>query len=237
MFKNHPSFRPPENGNQKCWRYLDFTKFIDLIDSSQLFFTRIDKLEDPYEGTYTKRAYEQKNKAGLDHPNFYKLLITKTLVNCWHMNEHESAAMWKLYLKSDEGIAIQTTYDRIVASLDLEKELNTFVGKVNYLDYEKDSFDWGNTYNAFLHKRRSFEHERELRIIIDLSNGNPGIKTGDLKIEHGHRIGIKLTELIESVYISPTAPKWIFKLIKSILTRYQLDFPVYQSKLIGNILI
>ena len=25
-------------------------------------------------------------------------------VNCWHLNEHESAAMWKVYLKSNEEL-------------------------------------------------------------------------------------------------------------------------------------
>ena len=36
-----------------------------------------------------------------------------TAVNCWHINEHESAAMWDLYLKSNEGIAIQSTYQKL----------------------------------------------------------------------------------------------------------------------------
>ena len=38
-------------------------------------------------------------------------------INCWHMNDFESEAMWKLYLKSNEGIAIQSTYQRLIDSL------------------------------------------------------------------------------------------------------------------------
>jgi len=34
-------------------------------------------------------------------------------VNPWHKNEFESAAMWKLYLKSEEGVAIRTTVERL----------------------------------------------------------------------------------------------------------------------------
>jgi hypothetical protein len=34
------------------------------------------------------------------------------------LGEQESAAMWKLYLKSDEGVAIRSTVDRFVHSFD-----------------------------------------------------------------------------------------------------------------------
>ena len=35
---------------QKVWRYLDFTKFLSLLDKNALFFSRIDRLTDKYEG-------------------------------------------------------------------------------------------------------------------------------------------------------------------------------------------
>ena len=237
MFKEHPSFKSPKNWDQKCWRYLDFIKFIDLIDSSQLYFTRIDKLEDQFEGTFTKKTYKKKNNAGLNYPNFYKQLRADTLVNCWHMNDYESAAMWKLYLKSDEGIAIQSTYKRIIKGLKPEKRFNTYVGVVKYLDYETDEFNFGNAFNASLCKRKSFEHEREIRMMVDLSIENPKFESSKLQVDHGYKININLTDLIECVYISPTAPQWIIKLIKAILTKYNLNLPVQQSQLIGNALI
>jgi hypothetical protein len=30
-------------------------------------------------------------------------------VNCWHVNEHESEAMWQLYTAAGQGIAIEST--------------------------------------------------------------------------------------------------------------------------------
>jgi len=44
-------------------------------------------------------------------------------INCWHMNDHESAAMWKLYLKSDEGIAIQSTYRKLKDAITDDDEI------------------------------------------------------------------------------------------------------------------
>ena len=54
MYKEHPVFEKPENENTKIWRYLDFTKFVSLLDKSALFFTRADRLNDPFEGSYSK---------------------------------------------------------------------------------------------------------------------------------------------------------------------------------------
>lgn len=59
------------------------------------------------------------------------------------MNDYESAAMWKLFLKTNEGVAIQTTYGRLFDSLDkLPKPV--YVSTVKYIDYENDIIDWGH---------------------------------------------------------------------------------------------
>ena len=50
MYKEHPTFIQPENEGIKVWRYMDFTKFVLLIDSRRLYFTRADKFDDPFEG-------------------------------------------------------------------------------------------------------------------------------------------------------------------------------------------
>ena len=48
-------------------------------------------------------------------------------INCWHMNDHESAAMWKLYLKSNEGIAVQSTYETLRDSIIDEEKVRKVV--------------------------------------------------------------------------------------------------------------
>jgi len=54
MYETHPTFLQPESENIKVWRYLDFTKFLSLIDSSCLYFTRVDRFDDPFEGSRPK---------------------------------------------------------------------------------------------------------------------------------------------------------------------------------------
>ena len=54
MYEEHPIFIQPENEDIKVWRYMDFTKLVSLIDSLRLYFTRADKFEDPFEGSFPK---------------------------------------------------------------------------------------------------------------------------------------------------------------------------------------
>jgi hypothetical protein len=75
-------------------------------------------LQDNYEGTLPVFASLVKASASNLSSNgnnscsnyvddFLKLLRATTLVNTWHINDVESAAMWHLYSKNNAGIAIQ----------------------------------------------------------------------------------------------------------------------------------
>lgn len=43
-------FHDPPPSEAILWRYMDFTKFVSLLEKSALFFARADKLDDPFEG-------------------------------------------------------------------------------------------------------------------------------------------------------------------------------------------
>jgi len=57
MYEKHPVFTPPPDENIKIWRYMDFTKFLSFIDKETLFFTRVDQLEDKFEGRFAKYLF------------------------------------------------------------------------------------------------------------------------------------------------------------------------------------
>jgi hypothetical protein len=126
----HPSFPAPENRNVRIWRYMGLTKFVWMLQRGAIFFARADKLGDPYEGHYTRSSVlaeeefvklvhnptdgrppteteadnlRKQYKAHLDNVGKVKL---EMFVSSWHMNEEESAAMWKLYTTLDESIVI-----------------------------------------------------------------------------------------------------------------------------------
>jgi hypothetical protein len=242
MYKEHPViFEKPVSNNAKIWRYLDFTKFVSLLDKSALFFSRADKLGDPFEGSYPKANVELRPQVYKDKvppdvinhaPEFNKLLVKHTFINCWHLNRYESAAMWKLYLKSNEGIAIRSTFSRLKSCLNAEKR-DIFIGKVQYVDYEKDLLSEVHTLLPFVHKRKSFAHEHELRALIQefRYKRNGEIDWSKPPFDEGIYIKVNLETLIDKIYLAPTSPKWLVELVKSVTGLYKLNKEVLQSTL------
>jgi hypothetical protein len=154
------------------------------------------------------------------------------------MNEYESAALWKIYLNNDEGIAVQSTFKRLAGSFSDYSGDDVFIGKVKYADYNVNWIPEGYTFCPFLHKRRSFEHEKELRVIIQRiptrQGSNKEHEEVDLKKEICDieiYVPIDLNTLVERIFVSPTAQTWFSDLVKAIVARYSLDKPVSRSSL------
>ncbi len=239
----HHALSQPNNKEIKLWRYMDFTKFVSLISSKKIYLSRSDTFGDTFEGSLPKKMYDERLdaffKSGCKQndyaiiSNSHMKLIESIYINCWHSNEHESAAMWNLYSKSNESIAIQTTYKKLENMLDNK----IFMGEISYIDYEKDSFKDGDMLTLFMHKRKSFEHEKEVRIIKVESlkikekyKNNPPDKIPYDYFERlplGINIDIDLN-FIENIYVNPNAPEWFYELVKEICFKY--DFKILNIK-------
>ena len=251
MYKEHPAFEKPDNADIEIWRYMDFTKFVWLLARRQLFFARADKLGDPFEGSFPKEnvqrrkiAYEQMmaslpptvrvvvNMPPKAQSQLFRNLSKYMFINSWHSNEHESAAMWGLYLKSNEGIAMQSTYNRLKNCF-REGTPDIHIGVVNYIDYTSDSILENNLFYRFLNKRKSFEHEKELRAIIFQFPPNrdnpPNLPKPPFK--DGIGVDVDLDLLVEKIKLAPKSPKWIRELVKLVMTEYRLNKPLIQSSI------
>jgi hypothetical protein len=238
MFKDHNI-----GSGTKIWRYMDLSKFLSMIDTNSLYFTRADKFDDPYEGTtnlLTKITRREKfqNIDETTHLVIDQLPLFQrkfTAINCWHASSYESAAMWGLYLKSGEGIAIQTTYKNLCDSFNPE-ESDIYVGKGKYVDFETEGLDDSGA-NTFMYKRKSFEHEKEIRALYrNLPIGENGWTNLESKplFDHGIKINVDLNRLIDKVYIAPTSPSYLKELVVSLLKKYRIDKEVIQSNLYQN---
>jgi len=233
--RNHPVFREPDNLNVRVWRYMDFTKFVSLLALNALYFARSDLLGDAFEGAMPRDNFRFHSLlyAGLPvTPESMKKLSDRReqfrqqiYINCWHMNERESAAMWNLYVRSNEAIAVQSTYQLLHACL----PARIYVGSVQYIDYENDFLPEDDLLRPFMHKRKSFEHERELRAIISLEAEDEDTWVGYTVGSVGRTVSIKLDDLIEKVYVAPTSPAWFADLVRSVMSKYGLDKPVVLS--------
>ncbi len=241
MFEEHPTFRAPPD-EAKIWRYMDISKFVSILENKCLYFTRSDRFKDQFEGSLPilssinlhsfkakmLQEVEEHNKKMFRHDRVLKMRTT-TGLNCWHLNEYESAAMWNLYLKSNEGFAIQSTFSRLKESLK-DTDERVFIGLVNYLDYNRDQIPLMDTFSPFLTKRISFSHEKELRALIwDGSTVNSeNIEPID---ESRLNVDVNTDILIEKVYLAPNSPDWIESLTRKLMGRYELSVEVVRSQL------
>lgn len=222
--------------------------------------------EDPFEGALAKRNVEfpdadpervplsEIQSLGYkDHSEYAKMLDTfrknrphlsrlyrrqrsVIYVNCWHINEHESAAMWSIYAGNAPGIAIVSTYDRLRASLACtDREIS--IGKVKYIDYSKVAIPFDNLLYPAVHKRQSFAHENELRaVIVDLKSltveGEDGVSRWNLDAEiglPGIYVRCDVEKLVKDIYVSPKSPDWYHEMVQSIIGKFELSFSVHRS--------
>ena len=255
---------------------MDFTYFMQMLNTSQLYLPRADMLGDPYEGTWPRRVNEllssalQNLERVNEDGNSYTfgdgrnvLVVTKdwfydltnrpvvdtmklwasrirntaswrqyTFVSCWHKSDFESEAMWKLYSRHDFGVAIVSSYRSI---RDSTPPSDVFMDHhkmypVEYIDYQEDVIRL-RSLSPFLHKRRSFQHENEVRLVFQDYDYDP--KKGLVPRHQGHGVAfdVKLDLLIEKVVVAPFSPDWFFDLVKSEISQHSSEIPIERSEL------
>jgi len=222
----------------EIWRYMDFSKFVDLLDSSCLFFPRLPILRklDPYEGSFIPfSSHDKKDESSKKiFKEIDRVLLIDTFLSCWYLSDVESAALWKLFPKSDEGIAIKSNIGKLVQSIETRNsEQNTiYLGSVIY-GHEKVAARKTNNPKSFsgddavFTKRQCFEHEKELRLVMHSND----IKTPVLSNGIGLKIEVDLESMISNIIISPEAPYWMEDLVKRVTKKYGFCFEVRQSTL------
>ena len=236
MYKEHEFCNPPSS-DAILWRYMDYTKFVSLLEQQALFFARADKLGDTFEGALSSANREFTTlRADLGLGVLLKSRILQRnmrryiLISCWHESPHESAAMWTLYSSETEGIAIKTDFDSFKKSLTTSQDI--WVGTVSYTDYDSYLMPEGNFVYPFLHKRHNFEHEREVRAIALVYPSKDGYLDLSQEIcDIGKFFEVDLSLLIQEVIVAPKADDRFFECIKSVTARYNLEAPVSKSKL------
>lgn len=234
----HPCFPQPLHSKIKVWRYLDISKFIWLLSYSALYFPRLDLMEDIYEGSLTHATVLSRNqmlaeKGHAGEINSVERIFEKNrktlFVSCWAMSEHESEAMWRLYCPSHQGVALQSKYSSLVDFAATQPNHSMYIGCVTYLNYETDYFAEGNLLAPVMHKRKSFEHEKEIRLVAKA----PSIwATADNScLQAGLSYPFDIEKYIDTIYVNPYAPEWYFDVVKKTVLAF---LPSMEPKIIWS---
>lgn len=244
-YEEHPVFGKAGDPGTTIWRYLDFTKFVSLIDRRELYFCRADLLGDRFEGSMSRanlRLRPQVYKdidAGARQRVFEQMaamtrtFVPRTFINCWTMADYESVALWRMYVGQTNGIAIRSTFQRLTGSLGPYPR-SVFVGIVKYLDWDSDWTPEGNSLHPFVHKRRSFDTEREVRGVIQVMETKDDRLDVSPRPERGLYVPVDLGQLVVEARIDPASGPWFIDLVASVLKHYGLSIPLRQSDLAGE---
>lgn len=243
----HDTFTDPHDQEQFVWRYVDISKFARLLSTETLHFTRLDRFQDPFEGrsspnaarrlaAWYERALEEdhipvRSRQSPDDLREMFLntasLRASTFASCWHLSTHESAAMWSQYLTHGEGIAIRSTVAKLKRCFEASPE-TVYIGNVRYIDYEADMFQGlGNVFSYALHKRKSFEHEKELRAVTQWNSRN-----GSSVPTEGFDIRIAIDTLVDRVFVAPGTSQWFTETVQALVTAFGYRFPVERSTML-----
>jgi hypothetical protein len=147
------------------WRYIDMHRFLDMTTNSRLHFSRLDKMNDPFEGVsyqellnhqsdehqreyYRAKSFEVLSKgAGSGVTQLekdihaFKLRQKSYLANSWFLESRESIAMWNQYADKG-GVALKILPDDLISFLRESSNFQTrddvtrlLYGLVEYRDY------------------------------------------------------------------------------------------------------
>ena len=202
----HPDCNLPSDLDKSVWRYMDISKFQSLLNEKALYLCRADRLQDRFEGTYSRqqilemedwfKKIGEPNMSEVERQNREQDRL-RTYINCWCMYDYDLDLMWQGYVRNHPGVAIKSSVrklqqicDNAVAHWPLD------ISRVSYFDHANGEFtNYFGTPSTFLKKDNHFQLDNELRIIH-----HPNVSTPSP--EHIF-LPVVLEDLIEEVVLQP----------------------------------
>jgi hypothetical protein len=242
------------------WHYMSLENLLSLVIDKELYFNRLDRLEDPYEGASPLRAYEQMRSwlqeaiASSDESEKYDAseIVLDTVeeeyrgirrswyVSCWHEADGESMAMWKIY--AARGVAIVTTCGLLESSLPPVqlRQHDVVIGRVQYREWDRDPSDLIGFLDNVYTKGPAYSYEKEVRASVM----NFRLACHDLRDRRvigpahdnppGLKIPVDVDRLIERVVVSPLHSKRIALLVQAVIQKFGCNTPVVSSELLST---
>jgi hypothetical protein len=244
---------PPQNLDVRVWRYMAVERFESLVEEG-VFFARSHLFEDQREGSATHlQAWSRRippirvrsvrtgvrttlNEALASDSRWNRQWVC---VSCWHMNDTESDAMWKLYGGFGKNVCVQSTFRRLDESLHAHSPDAPYplMGVVRYIDHAKDIIPSDAILAPYFHKPLEFAHEREVRAIlwdypIAEDEIPKRIKIEEVAKDDGIPFPIlDLNQLIERVYVAPRSSPDLEARVRAAMEREKVTAPLLRSSL------
>lgn len=235
---------------------MKFSRFADLMTSSELYFCRADRFEnDKREGLPPEELLAMLGLHSLDVEDRRKLADhmgtlaqnrESFYVSCWHLFREETLKMWREY--GDRGVAICSRYSLLKAALSKLSD-RAYIGLVRYgaqhlVRGHLAGQGW-NLFRLITSKRVEYAEELEVRAFLWL----PEYLGGDRHLDAQNRVypypltpppprvpdGLKrrvdLQALLTKIVISPWATPQAVDEMNRLVTEYCPGIPIQPSGL------
>lgn len=228
-------FDPKLKGQTILRRYLDLPKLVDFLRTGELYLGQASRFDDRLEGTLPEgirrtirelSGYVAQNGDPTEWENKNK---DRSYLGCWTLGAKDNMALWKLYGRSAESVAITTTVEKLrMAAPQWARYGKVNVKKVRYIDHDGHipngayAFDEG----VFGFKHHAYAFEKEVRIVITcpMSKGY-----GEMRREI--RVPVNVNSFLGSIVVAPEAGDWFFDLVADVARKYNVFKPVRRSAL------
>jgi hypothetical protein len=217
---------------------------LNFLQTNQLHLARADSFEDLLEGRFgltAIRAHLNSTATALDDFAIGGLKAD-CFLSCWHLSAAESLAMWRLYGKSDNSIAIVSDVGEVMNAGNVFCERLEYCGMFgeviydNYIDngrmqvstiglpFGRSQLPMPMSVQLLFCKAPAFEFEKEWRLVIWKRRANQSF------------IRILLPDVrtfVKKIVISPEAQAWVEETIRQVV-QVQFDLrgiPVERSGL------
>jgi hypothetical protein len=187
--------RPAMSGDTPVWRYLTLSAVIATIKTRHLRLTRVDRFQDPFEGSVPKKQIEDQNTLligavsrrtmmntiAAHYPDMARLMPpdedpwsritrlrrarTRSAQASCWSACDESEALWRLYCADDGCRGVGVALRTTLARL--ETSVTAYDPYVSPITYLKyhEAPAFTDEIDPLLHKRHGFAAERELRLL------------------------------------------------------------------------
>jgi len=201
---------------------MSFARFVWLLQKKRLWLSRSDLLGDPWEialaGDQLAHVISRHPPRDILSPEPHEGArerserITKewrrrTYVNCWSASKHESDALWRIYCRSVEGVAIQTTFAELRDSVEpcaLFRVTYDIPGKRKVTPTLSDLVS---------KKRPMFEYEHEVRV-VHFDDAEPPLEIP------GYPLGWDSEKNLESIRVHPEADDSFMETVRGVVGQY-----------------
>lgn len=236
-------------------RYMSLSQLIFLL-AKGLFVPKSSLLNDSLEGVYPENIVHIKGRDNvlseqgwqiievseeewITYTDYVQWVRDWTYVSSWHRSDEESYAMWKLYGKYDEAIAVFTRLERLISAFEETTDLHGRVyARINHVEYFRgteypnylyESSEAGkigqlndpfymHVFENMFKKHRGFEFEKEVRLVM---SHDATVEPGDRNHLDGRLMKFR-REWIDEIRLSPNAPLWFTHVIEEVMTAYKI---------------